>query len=164
MYSLPIVGVSACLLGQRVRYDGRDKYSSLIAEELKKHCQLIAVCPEVEIGLGVPRAKIQLTQIGSECKVLTMDGLNTDVTEILADFSLQFINQYALSALILQDKSPSCGIGNTKIFSESGEQIGVGSGVFAKTIMQMLPDLIVVQASQLNNKGDIEQFVNQLIN
>ncbi len=163
MYNLPIVGVSACLLGQRVRYDGRDKYTSLIAEELKQYCQLIAVCPEVEIGLGIPRAKIQLTQVGSIIKVLKMDELNVDVADQLADFAVRFINQYSLSGLVLQDKSPSCGVGNTKLFSQSGEEIGVSSGIFAKTIMQLSPDLIVVQASQLQNKYEIEQFANRLI-
>ncbi len=163
MYNLPIVGVSACLLGQRVRYDGRDKYTSLIAEELKQYCQLIAVCPEVEIGLGIPRGKIQLTQVGSIIKVLKMDELNVDVADQLADFAVRFINQYSLSGLVLQDKSPSCGVGNTKLFSQSGEEIGVSSGIFAKTIMQLSPDLIVVQASQLQNKYEIEQFANRLI-
>ncbi|MCF6249730.1 MAG: DUF523 domain-containing protein [Methylococcaceae bacterium] len=163
MYNLPIVGVSACLLGQRVRYDGCDKYTSLIAEGLKQYCQLIAVCPEVEIGLGIPRAKIQLTQVGSIIKVLKTDELNVDVADQLAEFAVRFINQYSLSGLVLQDKSPSCGVGNTKLFSQSGEEIGVSSGIFAKTIMQLSPDLIVVQASQLQNKYEIEQFADRLI-
>jgi len=155
LYNLPIVGVSACLLGQRVRYDGGNKYTSLIAEELKQYCQLIAVCPEVEIGLGVPRAKIQLTQVGSVIKVVKTDELNVDVADQLAEFAVRFINQYSLSGLVLQDKSPSCGVGNTKLFSQSGEEIGVSSGIFAKTITQLSPDFIVVQASQLQNKYDV---------
>jgi len=159
---MPKVGVSACLLGQKVRYDGTNKYTSLIAEELKQYCQLIAVCPEVEIGLGVPREKIQLTQVGSVIKVLKTDELNVDVADQLAEFAVRFITQYSLSGLVLQDKSPSCGVANTKLFSLSGEEIGVSSGIFAKTIMQLLPDLIVVQASQLQNKYDIEQFANRL--
>ena len=162
MYNLPIVGVSACLLGQRVRYDGGNKYTSLIAEELKQYCQLIAVCPEVEIGLGVPRAKIQLTQVGSVIKVVKTDELNVDVADQLAEFAVRFINQYSLSGLVLQDKSPSCGVGNTKLFSQSGEEIGVSSGIFAKTITQLSPDFIVVQASQLQNKYEIEKFANRL--
>ncbi len=163
LQNLPAVGVSACLLGQKVRYDGKDKYSSLIAEELKQYCRLIAVCPEVEIGLGVPRTKIQLTQVGSDIKVLKKDEANVDVTDQLAEFALRFINQYSISGLVLQDKSPSCGIGNTKLFSQSGEEIGVSSGIFAKTIMQLSPDLIVIKASQLQNKNEIEQFAKSLI-
>jgi uncharacterized protein YbbK (DUF523 family) len=158
----PVVAVSACLLGQAVRYDGKDKYTSLIAEELKKYCRLIAVCPEIEIGLGVPRAKIQLTQIGSSIKVLKTDGTNSDVSGALQNFAIQFVKQNSLSGLVLQDRSPSCGVGNTKLFSVSGEQIGVSSGLFAKTIMNLMPNLVVVQASQLQSKSEIEQFVKKI--
>jgi uncharacterized protein YbbK (DUF523 family) len=158
----PAVAVSACLLGQAVRYDGQDKYTSLIAEELNKYCKLIAVCPEVEIGLGVPRTKIQLTQIGTSIKVLKTDGINSDVSSALQKFAIQFVNQNALSGLVLQDKSPSCGVGNTALFSASGEQIGLSSGLFAKTIMDIMPELVIVQASQLLSKYDIEQFVKSL--
>ena len=161
-YKNPVVAVSACLLGQAVRYDGKDKYTSLIAEELKKYCKLIAVCPEVEIGLGVPRAKIQLTQVGSSIKVLKTDDVNSDVSAALQNFAMQFVNQNSLSGLVLQDRSPSCGVGNTKLFSVSGEQIGVSSGLFAKTIMNLMPNLVVVQASQLQSKSEIEQFVKNL--
>ena len=86
----PVVAVSACLLGQAVRYDGQNKYTSLIAEELRKYCKLIAVCPEIEIGLGVPRTKIQLTQTVSGIKVLKTDGTNSDVSGALQEFAIQF--------------------------------------------------------------------------
>jgi uncharacterized protein YbbK (DUF523 family) len=156
------VGVSACLLGQKVRYDGRDKYTPLIAKELKKYCSLIAVCPEVEIGLAVPRDKIELTQIGNTIKVLKENHPDFDFTEALQNFAGSFIKKYSLSGLVLQDKSPSCGVDNTKLFSQSGEQIGLSSGIFAKTIMSLLPDLVVVQASQLQNKSDIKQFIKKI--
>ena len=159
---LPIVGVSACLLGQHVRYDGKHKYTHLIAEELKKHCSLIAVCPEVEIGLGIPRPKIQLTQMGATIRVLQKDDSNIDVTDSLVKFAIKFANQHSLKGMVLQDKSPSCGLANTKLFSQSGEQIGVSSGLFTTTIMDLLPDLVVIQASQLQSKSDIEQFVKRL--
>jgi len=163
VHKKPAVAVSACLLGQAVRYDGRDKYTSLIAEELKKYCKMLAVCPEIEIGLGVPRAKIQLTQIGTSIKVLKTDGTNSDVSAALKNFAIQFIKQNSLSGLVLQDKSPSCGVANTKLFSASGEQIGLSSGIFAKTIMHLMPELVVVQASQLLSKHDIEQFVERTL-
>lgn len=160
---LPLVAVSACLLGQPVRYDGQDKYTELIVEELKKHCRLLAVCPEVEIGLSVPREKIQLTLVDGQFKVLKTDELDIDVSDLLADFAIQFINQHALAGLVLQDKSPSCGIDNTKLFSLAGEQIGLSSGLFAKTIKEQMPELVVIQASQLQNKTDVQQFVKSLL-
>ncbi len=161
-HSLPIVGVSACLLGQQVRYDGKDKYTPLIANELKKYCTLVAVCPEVEIGLAVPRDKIQLTQIGNSIKVLKENDPACDFTDALQDFAGSFIKKYSLCGLVLQNKSPSCGIDNTKLFSQSGKQIGLSSGIFAKTIMDLLPNLVVIQASQLQNVSDIKQFVKRI--
>lgn len=162
MSELPLVGVSACLLGQAVRYDGCDKYTALICEELKQHCRLIAVCPEVEIGLGVPRKKIQLTRIGTTIKVLQMPDQQLDVSLDLQKFAIKFIKQYSPSGLVLQDKSPSCGIKNTKLFSPSGEQIGLSSGLFAATIMDLAPHIQMIQASQLQTKDDIKQFVQTL--
>ncbi len=159
----PLVAVSACLLGQKVRYDGKDKYSALISEELAKSCQLIAVCPEMEIGLGVPREKIQLTQVGSEIKVLKINAPAVDVSKPLIDFALQFIQQHALSGLVLQDKSPSCGLGNTSLFSVSGSQIGTGSGLFASTVMSRRPSLPVVLASQLQSRQDVSYFLQSLL-
>lgn len=162
MSELPLVGVSACLLGQAVRYDGCDKYTALISEELRQHCRLIAVCPEVEIGLGVPRAKIQLTQVGISIKVLQMSDQQVDVSLDLQNFAIEFIKQHSPSGLVLQDKSPSCGIGNAKLFSPSGEQIGLSSGLFAATIMDLAPHIQMASASQLQTKEDIKQFVKKL--
>jgi len=163
MTPLPIVAVSACLLGHAVRYDGKDKYTGLIAEELNKHCCLLAICPEVEIGLGVPRDKIQLTQLGDDIRVLKINDLSVDLTDSLAGFARQFMNQYSLAGLVLQDKSPSCGLGGTKLFSMAGEQVGLGSGVFAATIRQHLPDLPIVLASQLKSLSDVLEFVERIV-
>ncbi len=162
MNSLPIVAVSSCLLGQKVRYDGDDKYTSLIAEELNKYCQLIPVCPEVEIGLGVPRQKIQLTQIGSTIKVLKLNDSKEDVSAALISFAKQFVTQNSFSGLVLQDKSPSCGVNNTKLYSETGQQTGFSSGLFAATVISVLPHVLIAQESQLQNKNDIKTFVNRL--
>ena len=162
MKQLPIVAVSACLLGQKVRYDGEHKYTRLIAEELNKYCQLIPVCPEVEIGLGVPREKIQLTQVGSTIKVLTLNKAKEDVSADLISFAKKFVTQNSFSGLILQDKSPSCGVNNTKLYSEAGQQIGLSSGLFAATVMSLLPHVIIVQESQLQNEKEIENFLNRL--
>lgn len=159
---LPVVGVSACLLGQHVRYDGRHKYTSLIVEELSKHCQLLAVCPEVGIGLGIPRPKIQLTQVGATIKVLQQNQADVDVTSELVDFAARFVKQHTLNGMVLQDKSPSCGIGNTPIYSESGKVISDSSGLFAATVIDLLPELPVIRASQLQSKDDVAMFVFKL--
>jgi len=160
---LPLVAVSACLLGHAVRYDGKDKYTSLIAKELSKYCCLLAICPEVEIGLGVPREKIQLTQLGRGIRVLKAADSTVDVTDLLVGFSIQFIKQQPLSGVVLQDKSPSCGLENAKLFSEAGEIIGLASGLFAQTIKRQLPDLPIVLASQLQSKQDVLEFAHRIV-
>jgi len=159
---LPLVGVSACLLGHPVRYDGQHKYSSPIATELIKYCRLLPVCPEIEIGLGVPRAKIQLTQVGTVIKVLKKDDPMVDFSDALQKFAIRFIKKNFISGLVLQDKSPSCGVGNTKLFSQSGEEIGLESGLFAATVKDLVPELVVVRANQLQSQDDIEWFVEIL--
>ncbi len=160
--SIPIVGVSACLLGQSVRYDGGTSYTFWVAEELKKYCRLIAVCPEIEIGLGVPREKIQLTQVGVSIKVLKKADNQVDLSKALQNFAEHFVKQYSLSGLVLKDKSPSCGINNTQLFSETGEKIGLGTGLFAETVMELLPNLPVLQASELQGVNDVEMFVAKI--
>ena len=162
MQDIPVVAVSACLLGQPVRYDGKAKYTALIAQELARHCRLIAVCPEMAIGLGVPRDKIQLTQIESTVKVLKTTDLTADVTQALVDFSYQFVKQQAISGMVLQDKSPSCGIDNVKLYTKTGELIGLSSGMFALTVQDLLVNMPIVQASQLRSKIDVEYFVQQV--
>ncbi len=162
MNNLPLVAVSACLLGHAVRYDGKDKYTHLIAEELKKYCQLLPICPELEIGLGVPRSKIQLTQVGQTIRVLKQEDSSTDLTEPLTIFATQFASQHSLAGLVLQDRSPSCGVNNTQVYSPEGEVVGVGSGLFATTMLEIAPDLVIIQASQLSNKQAISLFVKRL--
>ncbi len=157
-----MVAVSACLLGHAVRYDGKDKYTCLIAEELEKYCRLMPVCPELEIGLGVPRKKIQLTQIGQTIRVLEQENPAIDLTEQLKIFATQFAAQHSLAGLVLQDCSPSCGLNNTQVYSPKGEVVGVSSGLFAATMLEIAPDLVMVQASQLNNKQAISWFVKEL--
>jgi len=162
--SKPLIAVSACLLGRRVRYDGNHKYTPLIAEQLSRFCQLIEICPEFEMGLGVPRDKIQLTQLTNEIKVLTTDSHQMDVSQLMIGCAKRFAHQYPnLIGLVLQDHSPSCGIDNVALFSISGKKIGDGTGLFAKTIITLLPNIIHRQVSQLSTMDDIERFLEACI-
>jgi len=156
------IGISACLFGHAVRYDGLDKYTPLIVETLRIKCGLIPICPEMEIGLGVPRNKIQLVQVQQTVRVREIENPAHDVSDLLKKSAEKFIKSHSLSGLILQDKSPSCGIDNSKLYSENGELIGMSSGLFASTIKQLLPDLPMCCASQLSDLDEIQQFFQQL--
>jgi uncharacterized protein YbbK (DUF523 family) len=84
------------------------------------------------------------------------------LTYLIIDFSAQFTKQHVLAGIVLQDSSPSCGNGNTDLYSQQGEVIGLGTGLFAATMLELNPDLIVVQASQLQSKQDVSIFVKNI--
>ncbi|NOQ35223.1 MAG: DUF523 domain-containing protein [Methylococcaceae bacterium] len=160
--SLPIIAISACLTGQAVRYDGGHKYTPLLIETLSKHTTLLPVCPETAIGLSVPRNKIQLTYKNGEIRVLDTINPQIDLSDLLHDYALQFLKQYQLSGLILQEKSPSCGIDNCKTFADNGEIIAYSSGIFAATVMNHLPELPRCCAIDLRNHQQLSNFIKQV--
>ncbi len=133
-----------------------------MTEGLAKYCQLISICPEVGIGLGVPREKIQLTQIGETVRLLTLNNRQTDLTETLTEFSEQFMRDNLVSGLVLQDRSPSCGLGNTPVFSTNHQQIGLTDGLFVATILRLYPTIAMIRQSQLQVQDDIENFVSRM--
>lgn len=101
---MPIkVGISACLFGQAVRYDGLDKYAPLIVESLQTECELIPICPEMEIGLGVPRNKIQLVEVNQTIRVREIENPTHDVSDLLKKSAENFVKSHSLSGLILQE-------------------------------------------------------------
>ena len=155
----PKIGVSACLLGQKVRYDGQHKYHSIAAENLRQHFQLIPICPEVESGMGVPRAKIQLTRINGEMKLQGVEQPDLDVTQAIRDQANIFLSNHGISGMVLKDKSPSCGIGNAKIVNTKGAQEGLDNGLFADTIIRLQPELPLIQANELHNQVQLQGFI-----
>jgi uncharacterized protein YbbK (DUF523 family) len=104
------VGISACLLGQEVRYDGGHKRSAFCSDDLQAFVKYVPVCPEVGAGLGLPRPTIRLEYRGDQTRVIrSSDG--ADVTPDLQDFSAQTANQLTqLSGYIFCARSPSCGM------------------------------------------------------
>jgi len=104
------VGISACLLGEKVRYDGGHKRADFCTEVLSGYFQFVPLCPEVAIGLGVPRPTIRLVQQGSDIRVQSADGA-LDVTEPLKAYGLKKSAELTdLSGYIFCAKSPSCGM------------------------------------------------------
>lgn len=160
--SLPQVAISACLTGQAVRYDGNHKLTPLLIESLIQHATLLPVCPEVAIGLSIPRNKIQLTYQNGEIRVLDSINPDVDLTDLLHDYALQFSKQYILSGLVLQEKSPSCGIDNCKLFSKQGKIISYASGIFAATLIKLNPELPACCAADLTDKQTMDDFVQQV--
>ena len=159
---LPIIAISACLAGQLVRYDGQHKYMPQLMAILNEFCTVLTICPETAIGLPVPRNKIQLISKNESVRVLDTCYPHKDFTDLLENYTLNFLQQHSLSGIILQEKSPSCGIDNCKVFSESGELTGYSSGIFAATILKKIPTLPNCCAKDLGNAQAIEAFIKRV--
>lgn len=152
------VGISACLLGEKVRYDGGHKRADFCTEVLSRYFSFVPLCPEVAIGLGVPRPTIRLVQQGSEIRVQSADG-SLDVTEPLKHYAQQkAAGLTELSGYIFCAKSPSCGMERVRLYGDGGGSKS-GIGLYAHTLMQALPLLPVEEDGRLNDPHLRENFV-----
>jgi len=117
--SKPLVGVSQCLLGDAVRYDGQSKTNQIILEQLKPLFEFMPICPEVEAGLSIPRPPVQLTGSIKEPRLTGRDDASIDVTDIMQRYCEKkpaALSQ--LSGFIFKSRSPSCGLNSTPVFIE----------------------------------------------
>lgn len=148
--SRPRVAVSACLLGQAVRYDGRDKRCGFVADALARFFELVPLCPEVGIGLGVPRAPLHLVQSARGVRAVGVEDATLDVTRALQDFAQTRLRELAdVDGLILKSRSPSCAVSDASIVAPGQGVVGVGMGVFAQQVRALRADLPLVDESAL---------------
>lgn len=156
------VAISACLSGQRVRYDGADKPFAA-TELLNQSVELTPVCPEVGAGLSVPRPPVQLVSTDLGLRALGRDDATLDVTTALADYAelsaRHFLRQPTLCGYIWKSRSPSCGLASTPVFDKTGRQIATASGIQARHFQRQLPWLHCCEESDLNNVQTISAFV-----
>lgn len=138
MSSKPMtIAVSSCLLGERVRYDGEEKFSKDIEQLRTMGIELVSICPEVGIGLGVPRPPVQVVSINDQLKVLGVNNPEQDITFALIDYARNILHQYPdVCGYIFKSRSPSCGVSDTPVFSLQGKELVKGSGLFAKIIIE----------------------------
>jgi len=153
------IGVSSCLLGNNVRYDGAHKKNEYVLK-LCDRFDCVALCPEISIGLGVPRLPIQLHKHAGEFKALMSDPAQTDVTRALQQYARSLtIAEPLLAGYVFKARSPSCGVGSTP-WLERATSLPGGStdGIFSHEILQLWPMLPVLEESQLNCENDLEIF------
>lgn len=155
----PLIGISACLLGNRVRYDGHHKRADLIVDTLSPRVDWLPVCPEVEAGLGVPRPPVRLVRAGHEVRVIGVDDPALDVTGVLTRHAEHRVrNLSGISGFILKSRSPSCGLSSTPL-RDSGELI---SGVFANHLQRTWPELPLAEEQQLTSVELILAFFSRV--
>ena len=162
--SHPKVGVSACLLGHQVRYDGGHKRDIFITESLSEHFELLPICPETEVGLGIPRPTIRLMGDIEHPRLVGTADQTMDVTDTMERYSEHQVQKLdELCGYILKKDSPSCGMERVKVFNHSGTHATrKGSGVFARILMQRLPLLPVEEEGRLNDAVLRENFINRI--
>lgn len=158
------IGVSACLLGMPVRYDGNHAEDPYIVGTLGRYLELIGICPEAEAGLGVPREPMHLEGDPSSPKLV---GVSTrrDLTEQLqkwADRKLEELKRFDLKGFIFKGRSPSCGMERVKVYLDKKKVVKKGRGVFAKAFMELFPLIPVEEDGRLKDPALRESFIERV--
>lgn len=158
----PLVGISQCLLGARVRYDGDSRpLSSSTLDLLEDAFNLVSVCPEVEAGLGVPRPPVQLTASIEQPLVTGRDNPELDVTNILQSFADERMHVLTeLNGFIFKSRSPSCGLASTPVFIAGEMATDSSRGVFARTFCENYPNAVVIEDSKLESRTALLHFID----
>jgi uncharacterized protein YbgA (DUF1722 family)/uncharacterized protein YbbK (DUF523 family) len=158
------IGISSCLLGEEVRFNGGHKHSSVCTKELAKYFQFKSVCPEMGIGLGVPRKPIRLVGDPKQPRAIGVDNPNIDVTDKLKAYGQKTLpDMKDISGYIFMKGSPSCGVFRVKVYRENGmPNENPGSGIFASVIMESFPLLPVEEAGRLSDPVLKENFINRV--
>ena len=161
----PRLGISACLLGDQVRFDGGHKRDPFLTDILSPHVCWVRVCPEVEVGMGTPRETLRLERRDGRAirMVTTRTGIDhTDAMSAWARRRLTELEREHLSGYVLKKDSPSCGMEKVKVFGASGMPRRTGRGVFAEALMRRFPNLPVEEEGRLSDPGRRENFIERV--
>ena len=157
------VGVSSCLLGAAVRYDGGHKHDAFVTRVLGRYFSYVAWCPEALAGLGVPRPPVRLAGDPGEPRAVRVSDPSVDVTDALLEVARHEVPEMgALRGYIFKRGSPSCGIERVKVYGEPGKSPRMGRGVFARAVMSAYPLLPCEEEGRLNDPALRESFVERV--
>ena len=158
------IGISSCLLGEKVRYDGGHKLDHYLRDTLGQYVDWLPVCPEVEYGLPVPRESMHLVASADGPRlVTTRTGL--DHTDGMKRWAVQRLNQLAkegLCGFIFKNRSPSSGMRAVKVYNPSGIPAHTGVGIFAGAFMERFPLIPVEDDGRLQDPSLRENFIERV--
>lgn len=161
MKKIPI-GISSCLLGENVRFDGGHKCDAYIVGTLGAYFDFRPFCPEVAIGLGIPRPTLHLLKIDNTIRCVGVKKAENDVTDRLREYAQQQKPAHAeLCGYILKKDSPSCGMARVKVFS-NGQPWREGVGIYAEEMIRNHPLLPVEEEGRLGDPGLRENFIQRV--
>lgn len=158
------IGISSCLLGEKVRYDGGHKLDRYITETLGRYFEWVSVCPEVEYGLSVPREAMRLIGDPEAPRLVTIRTKIDHTEGILswAEKKLKLLEREELCGFIFKSKSPSSGISGVKVFNNSGTPIRKGIGIFAGAFIKRFPLIPVIDDGRLHDPVLRENFIERV--
>jgi len=158
------IGISACLLGDAVRFDGGHKRDSFLTDTLGPFVEWLKVCPEVEVGMGTPRETLRLYRDGDAVRMLTT-RTQIDHTDNMMRWAKRRVERLAaedLSGYVLKKDSPSCGMERVKVYSTRGMPERTGRGLFATVLLARLPNLPVEEEGRLSDPRLRENFIERV--
>jgi uncharacterized protein YbgA (DUF1722 family)/uncharacterized protein YbbK (DUF523 family) len=160
----PKLGISACLLGAEVRFNGGHKESHLCTRTLSQYFDFVSVCPEVAIGLGIPRETIRLVGDAENPQAVGSVSAGLNVTAQLAAYGEQMATELDdICGYIFMQKSPSCGLERVKVYRDNGAPVdGGGTGIYAKAFCARHPNLPVEEDGRLNDPVLRENFITRV--
>ncbi len=156
------IAVSACLLGEPVRYDGRQKREARLREWLAGF-RVLPVCPEIGIGLGVPRAPIQLYRIDGRIRLADCTDPTRDHSAAMRACARAWLACHPdLGGLVSKSRSPSCAVGDAPLFDARGEPLGreEAAGLFVAVLRELLPSLPLIDEHGLNDERRRTAFLD----
>ncbi len=160
----PKIGISTCLLGEKVRFDGGHKRDRFLTDTFGQFVEWVPVCPEVECGLPVPRESMHL-EGDPEAPRLVTTRTHEDMTSRMKQWARGRIRELAaeeLSGFIFKSNSPSSGMERVRVYDESGMPHKVGVGLFARAFMDAFPLVPVEEEGRLHDADLRENFIERV--
>jgi uncharacterized protein YbbK (DUF523 family) len=158
------LGVSSCLLGQEVRFDGRHKRDRTVTDLLGAFVSWVPVCPEVEVGMGVPRPELRLVRDGDSLRMeeVASGRDHTRSMERFAARRVRALRDLDLCGYVLKSGSPSCGTQRVEVYGEKGAPVRDGRGLYASALLDAYPNLPIEEEERLHDTGLCESFIERL--
>jgi uncharacterized protein YbbK (DUF523 family) len=158
------LGISSCLLGENVRYDGGNKLDRYLMDAFGHVVEWVPFCPEVEAGLTVPREPMQLVHEARGMRLITIETKQdrTDGLTRWAKRKLKQLEQGDIRGFVLKARSPSCGVHDAPRYSAAGEIVGSGAGLFTEAVGERFSSLPVEDEERLRDPDIREKFLARI--
>jgi len=163
-YSDISIGISSCLLGRKVRFDAGHKHDRYVTDILGLFVKFVPVCPEIEVGMGVPRESVRLAGDPKDPRMIGSRS-GEDWSMRMNSYSLRRVKQKDLSDLsgfIPKNRSPSCGMERVKVYINLDTVERKGTGLFASALLARFPDLPIEEEGRLTDAGLRENFIERV--